>query len=340
MKNLCLIGHGMMGTWHAQALRDHPGVTLHSVVGRELPAVSSFATQYGFTHAFTDMIAAVNQPEIDAVIIAGPSETHAAMAIEVVRAGKALLVEIPIGMTLDASEAVVQAAERAGLPLAVCHPMRFRPERHGLLARIRSGDEFPRHVQGRFFIRRLVNIGATGLKRDWIDNILWHHTTHLLDLGLWLIGQGDPEAAERRIRRVQSFMPGLDPDTGIPMEATVLIETHDDQSILSSGSYYARERIYDTLVVTDRESYRLDELTATLTTGEGSCPAIGELENAYAVARDFVDALNENRPPHVTGRSVLPVMRVLAQVQREWDAIHGAQDIPGRPLRQLEQQVL
>lgn len=340
MKNFCLIGHGMMGIWHAEALRDYPGVRLHTVVGRELPAVSTFAAQYGFAYASTDMIAAVNQPEIDAVIIAGPSETHAAMAMHVIRAGKALLVEIPIGMTLAAAEAVVQAAERAKLPLGVCHPMRFRPERDGLLARIRANAEFPRHIHGRFFIHRLVNIGATGLKRDWIDNILWHHTTHLLDLGLWLVGGGDTAAAEKRIRRVQSFMPGLDPHTGIPMEVAVLIETHDDQSILASGSYYARERIYDTLMVTDRDSYRLDELQAVMTTGQGTAPAMGEHENAWAVARDFADALNAGRAPHVTGRSVLPAMRVLEQVQTEWDVRHGARDIPGRPLEQLEQAVV
>lgn len=339
MKTICLIGHGMMGIWHAQALQDYPGVKLHTVVGRDSTAVAAFAAQYGFSHSSTDMIEAINNPEIDAVIIAGPSETHAAMALHVIRAGKALLVEIPIGMTLTAAETVVREAAEKNVMLAVCHPMRFRPERQELLARIGRGEEHLRHIHGRFFIHRLVNIGATGLKRDWIDNILWHHTTHLLDLGLFLIGKGDPYAAEQRIRRVQSFMPGLDPHTGTPMEIAVLIETHDDQSLMATGSYYARERLYDTLVVTDRDSYRLDELTSTLTTGNGPSPTITEHENALAVARDFVDSLNENREPLVTGRSVLPVMRLLEQVQQEWDARHGVQDIPGRPLDQLHLEV-
>ena len=337
MKNLCLIGHGMMGIWHAEALREYPGVCLHTVVGRDGEQAAAFAATYGFRHATTNLLAAVNQPEIDAVIIAGPSETHAAMAMEVIKAGKAVLVEIPLGMTLAAAEAVVNAAEQAGVMLAVSHPMRFRPERRALLARVQSGAETPRHVHGRFFIHRLVNIGATGIKRHWIDNILWHHTTHLLDFGLWLLGGGDPAAAEARIRRIQSFMPGLDPNTGIPMEVCVLIETHDDQSILATGSYYARERIYDTLAVTSHDSYRLDELTATLTTGAGTAPATTEHENAWLIAQDFIAALNEGRDPLVTGRSVLPVMRVLEHVQNEWDARHGARTIPGRPLGQLAQ---
>jgi 2-hydroxy-4-carboxymuconate semialdehyde hemiacetal dehydrogenase len=330
-----MIGHGMMGTWHSEALKHHPGVALHTLVGIEAGPADEFARRYGYKQSTTDLMAAIHDPATDAVIVAGPSESHARMALEVIKAGKPVLVEIPIGMTLEAAEAVVSAAERAGVPLAVSHPMRFRTDRHDLLTRIRSGEEIPRHVHGRFFIHRLANIGATGIKRSWTDNILWHHTTHLLDFGLWLIGGGDPEAAERRIRRIQSFMPGLDPQTGIPMEVMVSIETEDDQTIVATGSYYGRYRIYDVLAVTDRDSYGVDELTATMTTGAGSRPIPTEQENASLIARDFIDALNEGRPPLVTGRSVLPVMRVLDRVQAEWDGRFSARSIPGRPLDQL-----
>jgi len=337
MTNYCVIGHGMMGIWHAEALRDYPGAVLHSVVGVNAERVAEFAAQYGFRKSSTNLSEAVNDPEVDAVIIAGPSESHARMSMEVIRARKHLLVEIPLAMTLSAAEAIVAAAEEAGITLGVSHPMRFRVERTAVLARIQAGEELPRHVHGRFFIHRLVNIGATGIKRSWIDNILWHHTTHLVDFGLWLLGKGDPEAGYAQIRKIQSFMPGLDPNTGIPMEIALLIETHQDQSILATGSYYARQRIYDTLVVTDRDSYHLDELTATLTTGAGAQPATTEHENAWAIARDFTDALREGRAPLVTGRSVLPVLRVLDQVQAQWDSQHGgAQSIPGRPLDQLD----
>ena len=65
-------------------------------------------------------------------------------------------------------------------------------------------------------------------------------------------------------------MPAPDPRTGIPMEVVLLIETEADQSLLCSGSYYSRERIYDTMIVTDRDSYRLNILESTLTTGAGT----------------------------------------------------------------------
>ena len=55
--------------------------------------------------------------------------------------------------------------------------------------------------------------------------------------------------------------PPIEPRTGIPMELVLVVETHDDQTIVCTGSYYSGEYIYDTLVVTDRDSYRTDERT-------------------------------------------------------------------------------
>jgi 2-hydroxy-4-carboxymuconate semialdehyde hemiacetal dehydrogenase len=46
---------------------------------------------------------------------------------------------------------------------------------------------------------------------------------------------------------------------------------------------------------------------------------------------DFLDAVRQGRPPRASGPSVLPAMRVLQQVQDDWDRRHGPQSIPGRP---------
>ena len=125
------------------------------------------------------------------MIIAGPSETHAEMSLAALEQGKHVLVEIPIAMNLAGAEAVVAAAEERGLTLGVVHPMRYRTERLPIVERIPRGEEHVSHVQGRFFIHRLQNVGATGLQRSWTDNLLWHHTTHLIDFGLWVVTGGD-----------------------------------------------------------------------------------------------------------------------------------------------------
>src|ERR671913_843516 len=133
------------------------------------------------------------------VMLATPSEQHEEQAIRCLEAGKHTLIEIPIAMSLNGAERVVAAGERSGKVYGLSHPMRFRKEREAMIARTRAGEETIRHIAGRFFIRRLVNIGATGYQRSWIDNILWHHFCHFVDLGLFLF-DGTP------IRRVQSYM--------------------------------------------------------------------------------------------------------------------------------------
>jgi 2-hydroxy-4-carboxymuconate semialdehyde hemiacetal dehydrogenase len=69
-----------------------------------------------------------------------------------------------------------------------------------------------------------------------------------------------------------------------------------------------------------------------LSSGDGEQPIATEQKNAELIAPDFVDAVATGREPHVPGWSVLPAMRILHQVQEEWDARHGKQTLPGRPV--------
>jgi 2-hydroxy-4-carboxymuconate semialdehyde hemiacetal dehydrogenase len=343
-----MVGHGMMGIWHSEALKRTPDCALHTVVGRPRdPAAAKrprptagrrpssteeFAAQYGYKKWTTNLDDALNDPEVDIVIVAGPSETHADMAIASLEHGKHTLVEIPIAMNLDGAERVVALAQERGLTLGVCHPMRFRREHASIAARVRRGEERVSQTHGRFYIYRLQNVGATGLQRTWTDNILWHHSTHLIDIGLWMACGGDMSTAEERIRDVYAFYPAIEQRTGIPMEIVIVVETNDDQSIVVTGSYSASWRIYDVLAVTDRDTYHVDELTFRLTTKDGAHWIPSEQENAELVAPDFVAAVAAARAPRVPGWSVLPTMRVLHRVQERWDARHGKQALPGRPV--------
>jgi 2-hydroxy-4-carboxymuconate semialdehyde hemiacetal dehydrogenase len=324
MMNVCMVGYGMMGVWHSEALKKTDAV-LHTVVGRRPDAAAEFAQRFGYRKWTVSLDEALADPAIDIVVIASPSEVHVEQAIKSLDAGKHTLIEIPIALSLKAAERVVAAGERSGKIYGLSHPMRFRRERKALLARTRAGEEKIRHIAGRFFIKRLVNVGATGYKRSWIDNILWHHFCHFVDLGLYLF-DGTP------IRRVQSAMGMCHETTGIPMECTVLVETEADQTLLVHGSYHATYRFYDKLIVTDRQTYFYDILAGTLRTSEGSAAIEAEQANCVHIITDFLDAVRTGRPPLASGPSVLPAIRVLQQVQDSWDAIHGARSIPGRPL--------
>lgn len=321
--NICMVGYGMMGVWHSDALIDMD-CRFHTLVGRQPGKTREFAERYGYQRWTVDLDEALADSEVDAVIIASPSETHPSFAMKSIEAGKHTLLEIPIAMTLEESEAIVAAAEAKGVIFGLCHPMRFQPEYAPIRERSLSGADPIRHISGRFFIHRLSNVGATGYHRSWTDNILWHHFTHFVDLGLWMF-DFEGELA-------YSFLGPVHPKTGIPMECTLSIESERNQTLLISGSYASRERLYDTMIVTDDQSYRLQILENQMITGDGAAEVSTEKDNLSLVTRDFVAAVRDGRPPMVTGKSVLPAMRILNEAQNRWDGIYGRQSIPGREL--------
>jgi len=298
---------------------------MHTIVGRRPEATKEFAARFGYRKWTISLDEALADPAIDVVVLATPSEQHEAQAIKCLAAGKHTLIEIPIAMSLAGAERVVAAGERSGKVVGLCHPMRFRRERKVLIERLRSGEETLRHIAGRFFIKRLVNIGATGYQRSWTDNLLWHHLCHFVDLGAFLFG-------DVAVKRVQGYMGQPHEKTGIPMECVVLAETIRDQTLMVHGSYHAAYRLYDELIVTDRDTYLFDSLAGTLKTTAGTVPTEPEQENCAHVITDFLAAVRGKRPPLAAGRDVLPAMRILQQVQDDWDAQHGARALPGRPL--------
>src|SRR3546814_2349991 len=73
--NVCMVGYGMMGVWHSDALAAED-VRLHTLVGRRPEPTRAFAERYGYGHWTVDLDEALADPEIDVVVIASPSESH------------------------------------------------------------------------------------------------------------------------------------------------------------------------------------------------------------------------------------------------------------------------
>jgi 2-hydroxy-4-carboxymuconate semialdehyde hemiacetal dehydrogenase len=310
-----------MGVWHTEALIGQDAV-LHTLVGRRAEPAADFARKYGYRNITTSLGDALADPAIDAVIIASPSQMHVEHAHACLAAGKNTLIEIPMAMNAADSEAITNAAEASGLAVAVSHPKRYRPESIELAERIKTGAEIPLLVESRFHIYRYENVGATGYRRSWVDNSLWHHAAHLVDFGIWMTG--DPAMS------VDGWMSKIEPKTGIPMTTHIRGETASGALVSHLLSYYPKERVYEVMVVTDRDSYRIDLLRNTLTTDNGTRQLANEQANCALVTQDFIEACRSGRRPAVTPRDVLPAMQALQKVQDQWDRRYGAQSLPGR----------
>lgn len=122
---LAVLGAGLIGRRHAELVTTESGATLAAVVD-PAPQAQEFAAAKGapWFPSFAAMLA-VERP--DGVIIATPNQTHVAVGLEAIAAGVPALIEKPVADDVAAAERLVDAAERAGIPLLVGHHRRHNP---------------------------------------------------------------------------------------------------------------------------------------------------------------------------------------------------------------------
>jgi predicted dehydrogenase len=121
-----LVGAGMIGKVHAEAIQLIPGARLVAVCGRDATKVAEFAAHYGAI-AYHDYAAFLAHPDLQVVNICTPSGLHAEQGIAAARAGKHILVEKPIETTLAKADALIEACDKAGVKLGVIFQSRFLP---------------------------------------------------------------------------------------------------------------------------------------------------------------------------------------------------------------------
>ncbi|HEX4086892.1 MAG TPA: Gfo/Idh/MocA family oxidoreductase [Chthoniobacteraceae bacterium] len=197
-----LIGYNFMGKAHSNAWRQAPrffnlpaDVRLHTICGRSPEAVEKARAQLGWEFASTDWRAVVGDPEIDIVDICTPNDSHAEIAIEAARQGKAILCEKPLAMDVAECQAMADAAKKARVVNMVCHNYRRIPAIALAKRMIEEGAIGDRiyHYRARYaqdwiadpnfpLVWRLQSkIAGSGTHGD-ID-------AHIIDLGRYLVGE-------------------------------------------------------------------------------------------------------------------------------------------------------
>lgn len=104
-----------------------PGSALVAVMGRRLEAVTDYAARHGIARVYTDADALINDPEVDAVYIATPPDSHHAYSLQVAAAGKHCCVEKPMSLNAGQSREMQKAFAEAGLHLFVSYYRRSLP---------------------------------------------------------------------------------------------------------------------------------------------------------------------------------------------------------------------
>ena len=124
-----MVGYAFMGAVHSHAWRTAPRFfdlplvpELTALAGRNSQAVQAAADKMGWGSTETDWRALIERDDIDLIDICTPGDTHAAIAIAALQAGKHVLCEKPLANTVDEAEQMAAAAERAaaGGAVAMC----------------------------------------------------------------------------------------------------------------------------------------------------------------------------------------------------------------------------
>jgi UDP-N-acetyl-2-amino-2-deoxyglucuronate dehydrogenase len=124
---LGLVGCGRFATFHARAARRLGGAVRIAFASRDPARAEAYRRRFGGFAAFGSYEAAAADPRVDALVVCTPHhlhETHARLAAE---HGKAILLEKPIARTLAEADAILSAADSAGVVLMVAENAHFVP---------------------------------------------------------------------------------------------------------------------------------------------------------------------------------------------------------------------
>ncbi|UFU06904.1 Gfo/Idh/MocA family protein [Ruania halotolerans] len=294
-----VIGVGIIGRQHvARLLADNGTAELVAIADSSEDAARAVAAEYG-TEAMP-LGSLLARADVDAIVIAIPSGLHADVAVAALEAGKHVLLEKPIDVTVEAADRIIAAERRSGRVLSVVSQRRFLPESQFLHRSIRSG------VFGSI-TSATVEI-ALWRTQEYYDSGAWRGTwaldgggalmnqgVHMVDMILWLLGE---------VEEVHAYG-GLLAHENIEVEDTISITAR-----FASGAvltFLASTTAFGDLPI--RVAIMGDGGTAVTAAGkfehfvsaQGSEPpefASRDMEREQLV--DFVEAIQCDREPLVT----------------------------------------
>src|SRR5262245_42826182 len=304
---ICLAGTGALAAVHAKALKKIDGVEIVSVNSREPASGKKFAAEYGIPHSSIDLTECLDRPGVDAVILTTPSSMHADQTVLALTAGKHVQVEIPMSLNLPDAERIGEAARSSGKICMVTHTRRFSSPHREIRRRIQDGTFHLHHMVVETYFFRRENTNMLGQPRSWVDNLLWHHGCHSIDIASWILdapnfsvwGQKGPDH----------------PVLGVPMDLTVAMKSPKGPlfSMAMSfnnkgpfGGFYRYIGEEDTFKV-----YR-----DSMTDSAGKEVALDGVPAFDRQDQEFVGAIREGRQPESSAESCATTMALLDRIDK------------------------
>ncbi|MEM2186783.1 MAG: Gfo/Idh/MocA family oxidoreductase [Thermofilaceae archaeon] len=312
-----LAGTGVGGGFIAgalQQLRDEGVAELVAVAGRRAAKTEEFARKYGAKKWYASFDQLLSDPEVDAVAISTPHYLHLPQAVAAIEAGKHVLVDKPMAVTLREADEMIARAERRGVTLGVVFEYRFDP----VIERVREHVTWGR--LGRLILAEAVvewyrtreYYAGSDWRGRWVTEgggALINQAIHTVDLMLWLMGDAEEvwayagtyahdieveDLAVALIRFRSGALGVVQASTATYPGFPTRLEVHgtDGAAVIEGGNLKLLALRGE--VVKEAEGLKGWESWAR--------PEAVPIENHVRLLRDFVLAVSEGGRPRVDGR--------------------------------------
>jgi 2-hydroxy-4-carboxymuconate semialdehyde hemiacetal dehydrogenase len=312
---IALAGQGAFGVKHLEAVARIDGIQVASLAGGNAGQTAEVAKKFNIPHWTLDLAESLVQPGVEAVLLATPTQMHAKQAEQCMRAGKHVMIEIPIADNVADSERLLKVQKETGVIAMGGHTRRFNPSHQWLHKRIQAGELKIQQMDVQTYFFRRTNTNALGKPRSWTDHLLWHHACHTVDLFQYQTGETASQVRALQGPRHPQLGIAMDMSIGLKVPSgaicTLSLSFNNNgplgtffRYICDNGTYIAN---YDDLV--DGYQKPID-----VTQVDVSMNGI-ELQD-----REFFAAIKEKREPNASLAQVLPAMRTLDRLEKSLES--------------------
>ena len=332
-----VIGYGYWGPNLARNFSECPDTVLTAVADPREERLADVRRRFPGVRTMTSADDIFGSPDIDAVAIATPVATHAALALAALEAGKHVLVEKPLASSVADGERMVAEAARRGLTLMVDHTFVYTPAVRLIRKLVDEGE------LGDLYYYDSVRINLGLFQHD--VNVLWDLAVHDLSIMDYVLG-GRPNAVSAT---GMSHVPGKPVDVAyltMFFEGTLLAHVHASwlapvkvRRTLIGGSRRMivfddlesseKVKVYDKGISVDPSPENVYQVLVGYRSGDMWAPQLPVAEALQTEIAHFAECINQKGTPVTDGEAGLRVVRLLEAATASLDAHGLAVPVPG-----------
>ena len=311
------------GYWGKNIIRNFSAIgCLEAICDGSEAVLERFSEQYPSVKLTSDLSSILNDPQIDAVSIATPAETHFKIAMAALEAGKHVYVEKPLCLDEKEAEECIRFAEQKKLTLMVGHLLWYHPVVLEIKRMIKDGELGAL----RYLYSNRLNMGL--LRKE--ENVLWSFAPHDISMILGLVGempisvnaQGSnhllPDNADQAVGLLK-FSNNISAHVFVswlnPFKEQKLVVVGTDSMVVFDDTQPWEQKLarYD-------HSVEWDDGVPRAVKAEPEYIVLPVSEPLKNECQHFVESVENSSAPRTDGNEGLRVLRVLNKLQQSMDA--------------------